>query len=76
MKAVTYQGPGEVRVMDVAEPALNASGDAIVKGDDFSIVDFNDWPSFSRVRKEAARAIARRSILRLRRHPETRDLNV
>jgi glutathione synthase/RimK-type ligase-like ATP-grasp enzyme len=51
-------------------------GDAIVKGDDFSIVDFNDWPSFSRVRKEAARAIARRSILRLRRHPETRDLNV
>jgi glutathione synthase/RimK-type ligase-like ATP-grasp enzyme len=51
-------------------------GDAIVKGDNFSIVDFNDWPSFSRVRNDAARAIARRSILRLRRHPETRDLNV
>ena len=51
-------------------------GDAIVKGDNFSIVDFNDWPSFSRVRNEAAHAIARRSILHLRRHPATRDLNV
>ena len=51
-------------------------GDAIVKGDDFSIVDFNDWPSFSRVRDAAARAIARRSLLHLRRHPAARDLNV
>ncbi len=51
-------------------------GDAIVKGDSFSIVDFNDWPSFSRVRSDAARAIARRSILHLRRHPATRGLNV
>ncbi|MBI3758750.1 MAG: hypothetical protein HY269_03245 [Deltaproteobacteria bacterium] len=51
-------------------------GDAIVKGDGFSIVDFNDWPSFSRVRGDAARAIARRSILHLRRHPATRDLSV
>jgi glutathione synthase/RimK-type ligase-like ATP-grasp enzyme len=51
-------------------------GDAIVKGDRFSIVDFNDWPSFSRVRNDAARAIARRSILHLRRHPATRDLNI
>jgi glutathione synthase/RimK-type ligase-like ATP-grasp enzyme len=51
-------------------------GDAIVKGDRFSIVDFNDWPSFSRVRDDAARAIARRSILHLRRHPATRDLNI
>jgi glutathione synthase/RimK-type ligase-like ATP-grasp enzyme len=51
-------------------------GDAIVKGDAFSIVDFNDWPSFSRVRGDAARAIARRSILHLRRHPATRDLSV
>ena len=32
-----------------------------VNGDDFTIVDFNDWPSFSRVRDDAARAIARRS---------------
>src|SRR5450755_2476817 len=46
-------------------------GDAIVKGDAFSIVDFNDWPSFSSVRGDAARAIARRSILHLRRHPAT-----
>jgi len=51
-------------------------GDAIVKDDRFSIVDFNDWPSFSRVRDDAARAIARRSILHLRRHPATRDLNI
>jgi len=51
-------------------------GDAVVKGDSFSIIDFNDWPSFSRVRTEAARAIARRSILHLRRHPATRGLSV
>ena len=51
-------------------------GDAIVKGDHFSIVDFNDWPSFNRVRDDAARAIARRSLLHLRRHPAARDLNV
>jgi len=51
-------------------------GDAIVKGDRFSIVDFNDWPSFSRVRVDAARAIARRSLMHLRRHPATRDLNI
>jgi glutathione synthase/RimK-type ligase-like ATP-grasp enzyme len=51
-------------------------GDAIVKGDRFSIVDFNDWPSFSRVRDDAARAIARRSLMHLRRHPATRDLNI
>jgi glutathione synthase/RimK-type ligase-like ATP-grasp enzyme len=51
-------------------------GDAIVKGDRFSIVDFNDWPSFSRVRHDAARAIARRSLMHLRRHPATRDLNI
>jgi hypothetical protein len=49
-------------------------GDAIFKGDSFSIVDFNDWPSFSRVRAEAARAISRRSMLHLRRHPAMRDL--
>lgn len=33
-------------------------GDAIVKPDgDFVIIDFNDWPSFSRCREEAAKAI-------------------
>jgi hypothetical protein len=35
-------------------------GDAIVNGDAFMIVDLNDWPSFSRVRAAAARAIAER----------------
>ncbi|HEY2650311.1 MAG TPA: alcohol dehydrogenase catalytic domain-containing protein [Solirubrobacteraceae bacterium] len=33
MKAVTYQAPGEVHVMDVAAPELKASGDAIVQVD-------------------------------------------
>jgi len=37
-------------------------GDAMVDGDRFAIVDFNDWPSFSRVRAPAARAIARRAL--------------
>jgi glutathione synthase/RimK-type ligase-like ATP-grasp enzyme len=37
-------------------------GDAMVDGDRFAIVDFNDWPSFSRVRTPAARAIARRAL--------------
>jgi len=37
-------------------------GDAIFHGNQFTIVDFNDWPSFGRVRGEAARAIARRSL--------------
>jgi hypothetical protein len=37
-------------------------GDAILNGDRFSIIDFNDWPSYSRVRAQAARAIARRAI--------------
>ena len=51
-------------------------GDAVVDGDSFSIIDFNDWPSFSRVRTEAARAIARRAMKLLSRtrpapaHPE------
>ncbi|MFS6554926.1 hypothetical protein VPJ68_05445, partial [Parabacteroides distasonis] len=34
-------------------------GDAIVTADgNFVIIDFNDWPSFSRCRDEAAEAIA------------------
>lgn len=44
-------------------------GDAVVNGDRFSIIDFNDWPSFARVRDQAARAIARRCTLLLRRRP-------
>src|SRR5919198_6002098 len=31
MRAVTFQAPGEVRVEDVPEPQLGASGDAIVR---------------------------------------------
>ena len=35
-------------------------GDAIVTpAGDFFLIDFNDWPSFSRCRNEAANAIAR-----------------
>jgi hypothetical protein len=37
-------------------------GDALIDGDRFAIVDFNDWPSFSLVRAPAARAIARRAL--------------
>jgi glutathione synthase/RimK-type ligase-like ATP-grasp enzyme len=49
-------------------------GDAVVRGGQFSIIDFNDWPSFERVRDGAARAIARRCMMMLRRHPVARDL--
>lgn len=51
-------------------------GDAVIKGDRFSIIDFNDWPSFERVRAEAARAIARRCLMLIRRHPAARDLSL
>jgi hypothetical protein len=37
-------------------------GDAVLSGDRFAIIDFNDWPSYSRVRGPAARAIARRAL--------------
>ncbi len=37
-------------------------GDAVVDGNRFAIIDFNDWPSFGRVRAPAARAIARRAL--------------
>jgi len=50
-------------------------GDAVVNGEHFSIVDFNDWPSFGPVRAEAARAIARRCMMLLRRRPVARNLN-
>jgi len=42
-------------------------GDAILNGDGFQIIDFNDWPSYSRVRGHAARAIARRAVKMLAR---------
>jgi hypothetical protein len=41
-------------------------GDAIVDCEQFKIVDFNDWPSFERVRAQAAQAIAGRMLQLLR----------
>jgi hypothetical protein len=37
-------------------------GDAILSDGGFAIIDFNDWPSYTRVRGAAARAIARRAL--------------
>jgi hypothetical protein len=51
-------------------------GDAIVRSDDFSIVDLNDWPSFALVREEAALAIARRLSALLRSQTTVRDLQL
>jgi glutathione synthase/RimK-type ligase-like ATP-grasp enzyme len=48
-------------------------GDAIVSGQSCSIIDFNDWPSFERVRSAAAAAIAQRCLRLLRRHPLLRN---
>jgi len=43
-------------------------GDAVVGRDGrFWIIDFNDWPSFARVREPAAHAIARRALALLQR---------
>ncbi len=42
-------------------------GDAVIDGERFMMIDFNDWPSFSRVREAAARAIARRCLMLARR---------
>jgi glutathione synthase/RimK-type ligase-like ATP-grasp enzyme len=61
----------EACVRDLSEAAAAAAaalgleawgGDAVLSGDSFAIIDFNDWPSYSRVRAPAARAIARRAI--------------
>jgi hypothetical protein len=41
-------------------------GDAIVDGQQFKIIDFNDWPSFERVRGPAAQAIAARALQKIR----------
>ena len=48
-------------------------GDAVVSEQSCTIIDFNDWPSFERVRSAAAPAIARRCWRRLRHHPLTRN---
>ena len=61
----------EAAVRALAEAAHTAAsalgleawgGDAVLRGDRFAIIDFNDWPSYSRVRAAAARAIARRAV--------------
>jgi hypothetical protein len=62
--------PGELmeRLHHAAQGAASAlglevwGGDAIVNAADFKIVDFNDWPSFERVRMQAAAAIAARAL--------------
>jgi glutathione synthase/RimK-type ligase-like ATP-grasp enzyme len=48
-------------------------GDAIVSEQSCTIIDFNDWPSFERVRAAAAAAIARRCMRLLRRHQLSRN---
>jgi hypothetical protein len=55
-------------------------GDAIVGRDGrYYIIDFNDWPSFSRCREEAAKAIAAEIASRhysfTNRHPGGREIN-
>ena len=60
------------RAGGVAAAALGLEvwgGDAVFGADGFAIVDFNDWPSFERVREAAASAIARRCLTLLRGHP-------
>ncbi|HXW85534.1 MAG TPA: hypothetical protein VEJ86_14105 [Candidatus Binataceae bacterium] len=66
----------EAAVRDLGDAANRAAsalglevwgGDAAFSGDRFAIVDFNDWPSFSRVRATAARVIARRALALLNR---------
>lgn len=61
----------EAAVRELSEAAQKASaalgleawgGDAVLNESGFAIIDFNDWPSFSRVRAPAARAIARRGL--------------
>jgi hypothetical protein len=64
------------RAARVAAAALGLEiwgGDAIVNGQSCSIIDFNDWPSFERVRAPASAAIARRCLRLLRHHPLARN---
>jgi hypothetical protein len=49
-------------------------GDAVIEHENFSIVDFNDWPSFEPVRGVAAAAIARYALACLRRHHPAHSL--
>ena len=60
MHAVAEKAAGAVEV-DVY------GGDCIVRPDGtFCVIDFNDWPSFSRCRDEAAEAIARLALHKAR----------
>lgn len=64
------------RAARIAAAALGLEvwgGDAIVNGQSCTIIDFNDWPSFERVRTPASAAIARRCLRLLRRHPLARN---
>jgi hypothetical protein len=75
--ALVEEGPISERVqLELAKSAAAAAvtlgleawgGDAIVDGEQFMMIDFNDWPSFSPVREAAARAIARRCLMLARR---------
>ncbi|HLW70606.1 MAG TPA: hypothetical protein VKS22_08275 [Candidatus Binataceae bacterium] len=51
-------------------------GDAVIGAGGLSVIDFNDWPSFERVRAAAAPAIARRGLDCWRRHVAERDVAV
>jgi hypothetical protein len=59
-------------IVSLAADALGLEvwgGDAVIEGGDrVLIIDFNDWPSYSRVRDEAAAAIAERAVALLRDH--------
>ena len=64
------------RAARIAAPALGLEvwgGDAIVNGQICTIIDFNDWPSFERVRATASAAIARRCLRLVRQHPVARS---
>jgi hypothetical protein len=64
------------RAARIAAAALGLEvwgGDAIVNGQFFTIIDFNDWPSFERVRAPASSAIARRCLRLVRQRPAARS---
>ncbi len=49
-------------------------GDAVIDGARLALIDFNDWPSFARVRDQAAHAIARHCLRRLGQAAQPRQL--
>jgi len=69
------------RLHDAAQGAAKAlglevwGGDAIIDGEHFKLVDFNDWPSFERVRAAAAAAIAGRVLDLLATRSESKGAN-